>query len=1197
MAFLTNKGPSSSSSSSSSSSFTHQNYDIYLSFRGEDTRNGFTSHLHKALCDKGFNTFIDDNLRRGEDISIELLKAIESSTISIIIFSKNYASSTWCLDELVKILECSKLILPIFYNMDPSEVRKQKSEFGVALRKHEEIFKDDIDKVQNWRIALNKVGSLSGWHYKNGETEAKFIQKIVENIPKCTPIFVGKCLVGVKPRAKAVESLLSMGLDEVCMVVIHGLPGIGKTTIAKAIYNRIANHFDGSSFLENVRETLETKDGIIKLQGQFLKEISRDENEEIHSTSKGINLIKNRLRSKNVLLVLDDVDTLERIEKLFGDCNWFTSRSRVIITTAADPQLLAPLGKVYTTYKVKELDKHEALQLFEKHAFHGKKPNKDYYELTNQVIQYAQGLPLALIIIARDLCGRPKHEWESTLDKYNKIPNEDIQEVLKVSYDRLEEIEQDIFLDIACFFKGWNKDYVVDILNASDSHPEYGIQRLVYKCLVTVNQYGTLLMHDLIQQMGREVARRESPHILGERSRLWHHKDSLDVLIGNKGSNKIRGIMLRSPQWVKVPLHAQAFKRMTNLRILIVNNLRICEAIQYFPNGIRFLSWPKYPFPLPSNFCPQQLVSLHMPESRIELEKLCKQEFQLENMKHLNLSGCKFITKLPNLCTPNLETLDLSYCENLVKIHTSGEFLHKLKTWNLRYCKKLQNLPNNLMLTSLEVLESLNLCDCKNLRDLPDGIYKLQLLWELVTPTAKLRPTCNSFDSSSGYGFLKMKHLNFFHHKNVIELDLLMKPDYFPALESIYLSETNIITIPESISRFPRLNSLFITDCKHLCEIQGLPLSISEVNAKNCPLLDNESPSGLLNQVIEIMGILPNGVCGSARSNELMDPQFTDYFSSETEGVESESEGGDISQFSNYFPSEIEGFEYEDGEIDRILTISGIEIPWFNHQSIEHSSILFWVGRKFPKLAVYIAFGGDEEAHDKNDYICECFVYISINGCKKCECMPRHLVLNAYNLLLLYSPPQRFLQQKLNESNPTDQNLVEVTYKIIKFRQDDGAFIETLNATRWGVHVECICPPQESGIPNLPLLTTGHDDDDDVDYWSELPFHGSDDLEAEEDEDYQSPLLVHMTYEFSLVDFYVSLISRIEERDVLEQFVDQTLACRTFLTKIVNFSLDYFDKDLGAVSEKLTTALKAIEVAGLYDHQANRNLELALARY
>ena len=218
-------------------------------------------------------------------------------------------------------------------------------------------------------------------------------------------------------------------------------------------------------------------------------------------------------------------------------------------------------------------------------------------------------------------------------------------------------------------------------------------------------------------------------------------------------------------------------------------------------------------------------------------------------MKHLNLSGCKFITKLPELCTPNLETLELSYCENLVKIHESGEFLHKLKMWRLDSCKKLKNLPNNLMLTSLEVLEELNLDGCKNLRDLPDGIYKLQQLRVLDIPTAKLRPTCNSFDNSSGYGFLKMTSLELKYRESIIELDLLMKPDYFPALYYLGLMGTNIITIPESISRFPRLHTLSIGNCKHLREVQGLPLSIKRVYATNCPLLDNESPSGLWNQV------------------------------------------------------------------------------------------------------------------------------------------------------------------------------------------------------------------------------------------------------------------------------------------------------------------------------------------------------------
>ena len=165
MVFLTNE------EASSSSSAHRWDYDVFLSFQGEDTRNNFTSHLYKALCDKGINTFIDNDLQRGEEISMELLKAIELSKISIVVFSKNFTSSTWCLNELIKIFECKsngQRVLPIFYKVDPSEIRKQDEEFGVALAKHEEKFKDDIEKVQRWRKTLTEAANLSGFPYNDG---------------------------------------------------------------------------------------------------------------------------------------------------------------------------------------------------------------------------------------------------------------------------------------------------------------------------------------------------------------------------------------------------------------------------------------------------------------------------------------------------------------------------------------------------------------------------------------------------------------------------------------------------------------------------------------------------------------------------------------------------------------------------------------------------------------------------------------------------------------------------------------------------------------------------------------------------------------------------------------------------------------------------------------------------------------------
>ena len=152
-----------SSSSSSSSSFS---YDVFLSFRGTDTRFGFTGNLHKALCDKGIHTFIDDEeLERGEEITPSLVKAIQESRIAIIVLSTDYASSTFCLNELVKITECVKLVWPVFYYVDPSDIRHQNGSFGKAMAKHEERFKDDMDRVQKWRMALRQVANLSGYHF------------------------------------------------------------------------------------------------------------------------------------------------------------------------------------------------------------------------------------------------------------------------------------------------------------------------------------------------------------------------------------------------------------------------------------------------------------------------------------------------------------------------------------------------------------------------------------------------------------------------------------------------------------------------------------------------------------------------------------------------------------------------------------------------------------------------------------------------------------------------------------------------------------------------------------------------------------------------------------------------------------------------------------------------------------------------
>ena len=375
-------------------------------------------------------------------------------------------------------------------------------------------------------------------------TEYDLIQKIVEDTFKSKlnqmPLLATEYEVGIKSRVEALIRRLDIeSNDDVHMVVIYGLGGVGKTTMARNIYNKISYQFKAKKFLENVRERSETHEGIILLQ-KTLYDISRNKNlGVVHNVSEGTNMIYEILHLRRVLIILDDVDDVDQIKNLLGKCDWFAPGSRIIMTTR-NKQLLVNLNNGVSTYdyydyEVKELDEHEALELFHKHAFPSNILYEDCLELEKKVIHYAKGLPLALKVMGVYLRGRPIKEWEDALDYYEKNPHEDIQKVLKRSYEGLNENERIIFLDIACFFKGYDMNYdrIEDVLKACGLNPIFGIQKLIDKCLLTIDQDNYLLMHDLLQQMGMDIVRQEAPEKPEERSRLWCYEEAFDVVTKN----------------------------------------------------------------------------------------------------------------------------------------------------------------------------------------------------------------------------------------------------------------------------------------------------------------------------------------------------------------------------------------------------------------------------------------------------------------------------------------------------------------------------------------------------------------------------------------------------------------------------------------------------------------------------------------
>ncbi|CAI8617536.1 unnamed protein product [Vicia faba] len=503
----------SSSRNSSISALKNYNYDVFVSFRGEDTRYNFTDFLFDAFQTKAIFAFRDDNnLPKGESIAPKLLRAIQHSQIYVVVFSKNYASSPWCLQELEKICECyqvpGKHVLPVFYDVDPSDVRHQKGIYAEAFAKYENRFQYDSHMVLRWRKALTKVANLSGWDLRDKPQSAeikKMVQKII-NILDC------------------ISSSFSKDLVEIC-----GTGGIGKTTLATVLYDRISQQFGTCCFIDDVSKIYRLH-GPLGVQKQILDQTVGQEHHQVCNHYNAANLIRRRLCRQKALMIFDNVDHIKQLEKSVVHREWLSAGSRIIIISR-DEHILKQYG-VDAVYKVPLLDWANSLQLLCRKAFKlDHILSSSYGGLVNGILNHANGLPLAIKVLGSFLFGRDISEWKSALANLRGNPGKDVMDVLRLSFDGLRETEKEIFLHI-CFFDMHMEKYVKNVLNCCGFHVDIGLRVLIDKSLVSI-EGEKIVMHGLLEELGSKIVAENT----SKEPTKWFDKQRYDVRLENMEKN------------------------------------------------------------------------------------------------------------------------------------------------------------------------------------------------------------------------------------------------------------------------------------------------------------------------------------------------------------------------------------------------------------------------------------------------------------------------------------------------------------------------------------------------------------------------------------------------------------------------------------------------------------------------------------